>query len=37
MAMAAGVDLYLTKPYTDAALLEHVRALTAQDASSLLG
>ena len=37
MAMAAGVDLYLTKPYTDAALLENVRALTAQDASSLLG
>jgi chemosensory pili system protein ChpA (sensor histidine kinase/response regulator) len=37
MALEVGVDLYLTKPYTDAALLEHVRALTAQDVSSLLG
>jgi chemotaxis protein histidine kinase CheA/ActR/RegA family two-component response regulator len=36
LAMDAGVDLYLTKPYTDAALLEHVRRLTAQDAAVLL-
>jgi chemotaxis protein histidine kinase CheA/ActR/RegA family two-component response regulator len=36
LAMDAGVDLYLTKPYTDAALLEHVRRLTAQDAAALL-
>jgi chemotaxis protein histidine kinase CheA/ActR/RegA family two-component response regulator len=36
LAMDAGVDLYLTKPYTDAALLEHVRRLTAQDTSALL-
>jgi chemosensory pili system protein ChpA (sensor histidine kinase/response regulator) len=37
MALDAGVDLYLTKPYTDAVLLEHVRHLTAQDSTSLLG
>jgi chemotaxis protein histidine kinase CheA/ActR/RegA family two-component response regulator len=36
MANQAGVDLYLTKPYTDAELLGHVRRLTAQDASVLL-
>lgn len=35
LAQDAGVDLYLTKPYTDAALLEHVRRLTSQDAASL--
>jgi chemosensory pili system protein ChpA (sensor histidine kinase/response regulator) len=36
LAEAAGVDLYLTKPYTDAALLDHVRQLTAQDAAALM-
>jgi chemotaxis protein histidine kinase CheA/CheY-like chemotaxis protein len=36
LATQAGVDLYLTKPYTDAELLGHVRRLTAQDASILL-
>ncbi len=36
LAMDAGVDLYLTKPYTDAALLEHVRRLVAQDATALM-
>jgi chemotaxis protein histidine kinase CheA/ActR/RegA family two-component response regulator len=36
LALEAGVDLYLTKPYTDAALLEHVRRLTSQDATSLM-
>ncbi len=36
MAEEAGVDLYLTKPYTDAALIEHVKRLTSQDASALL-
>lgn len=36
MANQAGVDLYLTKPYTDATLLEHVRRLTAHDAASLM-
>ncbi len=36
LAMEAGVDLYLTKPYTDAALLEHVRRLVAQDATALM-
>ncbi len=36
LAENAGVDLYLTKPYTDAALLEHVRRLTSQDAASLM-
>jgi chemosensory pili system protein ChpA (sensor histidine kinase/response regulator) len=36
MAMEVGVDLYLTKPYTDAALIEHVKRLTAQDASLLM-
>jgi chemosensory pili system protein ChpA (sensor histidine kinase/response regulator) len=36
LALDAGVDLYLTKPYTDAALIEHVKRLTAQDVSLLL-
>ncbi len=36
LAEEAGVDLYLTKPYTDAALIEHVKRLTSQDASALL-
>jgi chemosensory pili system protein ChpA (sensor histidine kinase/response regulator) len=36
MATDVGVDLYLTKPYTDAALIEHVKRLTSQDASALL-
>jgi chemotaxis protein histidine kinase CheA/ActR/RegA family two-component response regulator len=36
LAMDAGVDLYLTKPYTDATLLEHVRRLVAQDAAALM-
>ncbi len=36
LAMDAGVDLYLTKPYTDATLLEHVRRLVAQDTAALL-
>ncbi len=36
LAETAGVDLYLTKPYTDATLLEHVRRLTAQDAAALM-
>jgi chemotaxis protein histidine kinase CheA/ActR/RegA family two-component response regulator len=36
LATEAGVDLYLTKPYTDADLLSQVRRLTAQDASALL-
>ncbi len=36
MAHEAGVDLYLTKPYTDATLLEHVRRLTSQDAAILM-
>jgi chemotaxis protein histidine kinase CheA/ActR/RegA family two-component response regulator len=36
LAETAGVDLYLTKPYTDAALLEHVRQLTSQDAAALM-
>jgi chemosensory pili system protein ChpA (sensor histidine kinase/response regulator) len=36
MAMDVGVDLYLTKPYTDAVLLDHVRKLTAHDASVLM-
>ncbi len=36
MAMDVGVDLYLTKPYTDATLIEHVKRLTSQDASVLL-
>ncbi len=36
LAMDAGVDLYLTKPYTDAALIEHVKRLTSQDASALM-
>jgi chemotaxis protein histidine kinase CheA/ActR/RegA family two-component response regulator len=36
MADEAGVDLYLTKPYTDAVLIEHVKRLTSQDASVLL-
>ncbi len=37
LAEDAGVDLYLTKPYTDAALIEHVKRLTSQDASVLMG
>ncbi len=36
MATQAGVDLYLTKPYTDADLLSQVRRLTSQDTSLLL-
>lgn len=36
LAEEAGVDLYLTKPYTDATLIEHVKRLTSQDASALL-
>jgi chemotaxis protein histidine kinase CheA/ActR/RegA family two-component response regulator len=36
LAQEAGVDLYLTKPYTDATLIEHVKRLTSQDASVLL-
>jgi chemosensory pili system protein ChpA (sensor histidine kinase/response regulator) len=36
LAMQAGVDLYLTKPYSDNVLLEHVRRLTSQDVASLL-
>jgi chemotaxis protein histidine kinase CheA/ActR/RegA family two-component response regulator len=36
LALDVGVDLYLTKPYTDATLLEHVRRLTAQE-SRLVG
>jgi chemosensory pili system protein ChpA (sensor histidine kinase/response regulator) len=36
MAIQAGVDLYLTKPYTDATLLDHVRRLTAHDTTSLM-
>jgi chemotaxis protein histidine kinase CheA/ActR/RegA family two-component response regulator len=36
MAEEAGVDLYLTKPYTDAALIEHVKRLTSQDSRALL-
>jgi chemotaxis protein histidine kinase CheA/ActR/RegA family two-component response regulator len=36
MAQEVGVDLYLTKPYTDAALIEHVKRLTSQDASALM-
>jgi chemosensory pili system protein ChpA (sensor histidine kinase/response regulator) len=36
LAVEAGVDLYLTKPYTDAVLIEHVKRLTSQDASALL-
>jgi chemosensory pili system protein ChpA (sensor histidine kinase/response regulator) len=35
MAEESGVDLYLTKPYTDAALIEHVKRLTSQDAKAL--
>jgi chemotaxis protein histidine kinase CheA/ActR/RegA family two-component response regulator len=36
LAEEAGVDLYLTKPYTDAVLIEHVKRLTSQDASALI-
>jgi CheY-like chemotaxis protein len=36
MAEEAGVDLYLTKPYTDATLIDHVKRLTSQDAAALL-
>jgi chemotaxis protein histidine kinase CheA/CheY-like chemotaxis protein len=35
MAQEAGVDLYLTKPYTDASLIDHVKRLTSQDAAAL--
>ena len=36
MALNAGVNIYLTKPYTDAALLGHVRKLLAQAAAELV-
>jgi chemotaxis protein histidine kinase CheA/ActR/RegA family two-component response regulator len=36
MALGAGVDLYLTKPYTDAVLMGHIKRLTAQDAAALM-
>jgi chemotaxis protein histidine kinase CheA/ActR/RegA family two-component response regulator len=36
MAAEAGVDVYLTKPYLDADLLGHVRALCAADADALV-
>ncbi len=36
LAEEAGVDLYLTKPYTDAVLIENVKRLTSQDASALM-
>ncbi len=36
MANEAGVDVYLTKPYLDADLLGHVRALCAADADALV-
>ena len=36
LAEEAGVDMYLTKPYTDAVLIEHVKRLTSQDASALM-
>lgn len=36
LAEEAGVDLYLTKPYTDATLIEHVKRLTSQDAAVLM-
>jgi chemotaxis protein histidine kinase CheA/ActR/RegA family two-component response regulator len=36
MALDAGVDVYLTKPYTDAALIEQVKRLTSQDAALLM-
>ncbi len=36
MALDAGVDFYLTKPYSDAALIAHVKRLTSQEASLLL-
>jgi chemosensory pili system protein ChpA (sensor histidine kinase/response regulator) len=35
LALDAGVDLYLTKPYTDATLLEHVRTLAMQDTATV--
>jgi chemotaxis protein histidine kinase CheA/ActR/RegA family two-component response regulator len=35
MAQQAGVDLYLTKPYTDANLIDHVKQLTSQDVAAL--
>lgn len=34
LAHEAGVDLYLTKPYTDANLLEHVRTMVTQAAAA---
>ena len=36
VAAAAGVDIYLTKPYLDADLLGHVRTLCAAEADELL-
>ena len=36
LATEAGVDVYLTKPYLDADLLGHVRALCAADADELV-
>ena len=36
LAIEAGVDIYLTKPYLDADLLGHVRALCAADADALV-
>lgn len=36
MATEVGVDLYLTKPYTDAVLVGHVKRLTSQDLAALL-
>ncbi len=36
MAAEVGVDVYLTKPYLDADLLEHVRSLCAADADTLI-
>ncbi len=36
MAMDAGVDLYLTKPYSDATLIDHVKRLTSQDTALLM-
>ena len=36
LAIEAGVDIYLTKPYLDTDLLGHVRALCAADADALV-
>jgi chemosensory pili system protein ChpA (sensor histidine kinase/response regulator) len=35
MAEEAGVDVYLTKPYTDATLIEQVKRLVSQDVAAL--